>query len=198
MERKVSRASYLSAHDRQFTLLRSALQLLSDHQASQLTPTDICRETHCVRSLFYRYFPSMDDLFCHLVDYMVSAAQWDYQQWEKDTSSRVTARSTLDSVSKLFVTIAERARPLASAGNSGIALDYIMGCREQLSATIFDDFITGVSSSHRLSIDDLKQTWSVFFTGLLVDLIVHPTVTEHDVMIILARAFHVEAILNEW
>lgn len=194
-----SRARYLSAHDRRFVLLRATLKLCAKIPSDRLTPADVCREAHCVRSLFYRYFTDMPDCVKQLTSNLVEASVWDYQQWQKEGSDqRITPRSTLDSVSKLFVQFAYRIRPLFAAGNSGIVLDYIDGCEKNISAHLLGDFIDGVNSGHRMTAEGLEQTWGVFFTGLLLQLAQREEMQQEDVRILLARAFHIEALLNAW
>jgi AcrR family transcriptional regulator len=196
---KQHRAAYLSAQDRRFTLIRAAKKLMDAQPASALSPADICREAGCVRSLFYRYFSDMPDLVDQIVAYLINAAKWDYQDWTRtEADQRITPRATMESVSRLFLTLVEPVRPLYAAGNSGIVLDYIDGCQKDIAPHLLGDFVDGVSVGHRLSAEGLEETWGVFFTGLLIRLVQNPETDARDVRVLLARAFHIEALLNAW
>lgn len=167
--------------------------------ASSLTPALVCRQAGCVRSLFYRYFTDIPDLVGVLTDYLVKAADWSYQQWhDEEEDNRVTARATIESVSQMFMMIVEPVRRLYQAGNSGIVLDYIDGCQQHVAPGLLADFVDGVETGHRLPADGLEETWGVFFTGLLIRLIQDGRMDVRDVRTLLARAFHIEALLNAW
>ncbi len=193
------RAKYLSAHDRKFSLIKAAARLLGTMPASSLTPSLVCRQAGCVRSLFYRYFTDIPDLLEVLTDDLVTAADWEYNEWhDRSTEERVTARATIESVSRLFVSLVEPARPLFQGGNSGIVLDYFDGCQEQIAPHLLDDFVDGIETGHRLPADGLEETWGVFLMGLLIRLVQDGRMDANAVRTLLARAFHIEALLNAW
>lgn len=193
------RAAYMSAHDRRFTLVRAAGRLLETMPASSLTPALVCRQAGCVRSLFYRYFADIPDLVRILTDYLIKASDWSYHDWhDKEAEGRVTARATIESVSRLFLTLVEPVRALYQAGNSGIVLDYIDGCQRRIAPGLLADFVDGVGTGHRLDAEGLEETWGVFFTGLLIRLVQDGRMGANDVRTLLARAFRIEALLNTW
>lgn len=193
---KKTRAAYLSAHDRRSVLLRSSLKLLQQTPVSSLTPAAVCTDAGCVRSLFYHYFADIPQLCRILIADLIDAADQRYHSWAEDGSRRITPRSTMDDVAQLLCETIDPVRNLYQAGNSGLVLDYIDGCRDAFSRDLMQDFVDGIETRHRVEAEDYEGIWSVFFTGLLVRMVGDPRMSARDVRVLLAQAFHVEALLN--
>ena len=182
-------------------ILQALIDLCAEEGIGKLSVTGVTERVGCTRSLFYHYFPNMEDALKAAVDYTIDAFVSRLRAWDK-SRVRGDIEGALDSVSELLKTMVLEmpgiSAPIAAGGDAVLYTSFVHRVAERCARYFCESTVVDFARYHQVRIDNVFETFYVLISGLIMYIRMHNDVSQETVKEIIACTLHIEGYTEKY